>query len=64
MNLINPKLPYTFGEGWLGFYASSHYPIPEGLVKLMEDDVETNYTTGNARVYLEKNDDYCLTSVS
>ena len=64
MNLINPKLPYTFGEGWLGFYASSHYPIPEGLVKLMEDDVETNYTTGNARVYLEKNDDYCLTSVA
>ena len=46
------------------FYASSHYPIPEGLVKLMEDDVETNYTTGNARVYLEKNDDYCLTSVA
>ena len=30
----------------------------------MEDDVETNYTTGNARVYLEKNDDYCLTSVA
>lgn len=64
MNLINPKLPYTFGEGWLGFYASSNYPIPDGLVNLMEDDVETNYTTGNARVYIEKNADYCLTSVA
>lgn len=64
MNLINPKLPYTFGEGWLGFYASSSYTIPNGLVKLMEEDVETNYVTGNARVYLEKNADYCLTSVA
>lgn len=63
MNLINPKLPYSFGEGWLGFWATSSYPIPDGLISLMEDDAEVTYTTGNARVCLEKNRDYCLTSV-
>lgn len=64
MNLINPKLPYSFGEGWLGFYATSGYKLPNGLTELMESDVETSYTTGNARIYIEKNSDYCLTSVA
>ena len=64
MNLLNPRLPYSFGEGWLGFYACSGYQLPEGLDKLMDAPVETTYSTGNARIVLEKNDDYCLTSVA
>ena len=35
MYLINPKVPYTFGEGWLGFFATSKYNISEGLIHLM-----------------------------
>lgn len=64
MNLINPKLPYSFGEGWLAFWATSSYRIPKGLTELIEQDTEINYTTGNARIFLEKNEDYCLTSVA
>ena len=64
VNLLDPARPYSFGEGWLGFYAGSGYRLPEGLKRLMDEPVETSYVTGNARVFLEKNDDYCLTSVA
>ena len=64
MNLINPSLPYEYGEGWLGFYADSGYRIPDGLIPLMEKPVSTTYTTGNARIVLEKREDWCLTSVA
>ena len=64
MNMLDPTRPYAFGEGWIGFYAGSSYRLPEGMKHLMDAPVETTYTTGNARVFLEKNDDYCLTSVA
>ena len=63
MNLINPEVPYSFGEGWLGFYANSKYNIPEGLISLMNQAIEITYTTGNALIHLNKSEDYCLTSV-
>lgn len=63
MNMIDPQLPYEYGEGWLGFYATSKYRIPAHLVKLMEEEVSTSYTTGNARIMLEKHPDWMLTSV-
>ena len=63
MNLINPELPYSFGEGWLGFFATSGYQIPEGLCDLMVRNMNVAYTTGNARVCLNKQKHYCLTSV-
>ncbi len=64
MNLIDPSLPYDFGEGWLGFYATSRYRIPEGLIELMRKPVSTRYVTGNAEIVLEKHPDWCLTSVA
>lgn len=64
MNLINPALPYEFGEGWLGFYATSKYQIPKHLVSLMEQEISTVYTTGNAEITLEKHEDWCMTSVA
>lgn len=64
VNMLDPARPYSYGEGWLGFYAGSGYRIPEGMKRLMDKPVETSYVTGNARVFLEKNDDYCLTSVA
>ncbi len=63
MNLINPELPYSFGEGWLGFFATSSYQIPEGLCDLMDKQMDVAYTTGNAQVFLKKQKHYCLTSV-
>lgn len=63
MNLVNPAVPYSYGEGWLAFYATSKYRIPEGLKEKMEQVISTEYATGNALIRLEKNDSYCMTSV-
>lgn len=63
MNLIDPSVPYSYGEGWLAFYATSHYKIPEGLKQLMQNNVEKEYATGNALIRLEKTKAYCITSV-
>ena len=64
MNLVNPAVPTSFGEGWLSYYATSSYRFPEGLVSLMDDAVDTSYSTGNANVSIRKSDDYILTSVA
>ena len=64
MNMIDPSLPYDFGEGWLGFFATSSYRIPEGLRERMKAQVSTRYVTGNAEIVLEKHEDWCLTSVA
>lgn len=64
MNLIDPTVPYTYGEGWLGFYATSRYPLPDGLKELMQRPVCTRYSTGNAMIHLTKKAHYCLTSVA
>ena len=64
VNMLDPARPYSYGEGWLGYLAGSGYRLPQGLKRLMDEPVETSYTTGNARVFLEKNADYCLTSVA
>lgn len=63
LNLIDPAAPYSFGGGWLGCYGTSGYHFPEGLKELMWENQEMGYETGNALVKLEKNQDYCLTSV-
>ncbi len=63
INMIDPKAPYSYGEGWLAFLADSKYQIPEGLLQKMQETIEVNYVSGNARIFLEKNTEYCLTSV-
>lgn len=63
LNLIDPAAPYSFGGGWLGCYGTSRYCFPEGLKEMMDGNQELSYETGNAVVKLEKNEDYCLTSV-
>ncbi|MBR2796505.1 MAG: hypothetical protein IKE17_01995 [Clostridia bacterium] len=64
MNLADGEQPYDFGEGWLGFCATSGYRLPEDLKRLMTEPVATTYTSGNARIVLEKHEDWCLTSVA
>lgn len=63
MNLINPEVPYSYGEGWLAFYATSSYKIPEALKGIMEECVSVEYETGNALIRLEKHRDFTMTSV-
>ena len=63
MNLADPLQPYTYGEGWLGFFATSAYRLPEGLREKMSSPASLSYVTGNARIVLEKHEDWCLTSV-
>lgn len=63
LNLIDPDAPAAYGEGWMAFLSGSSYHFPEGLKELMETGGEYRYVTGNAAVVLEKNEDYCLTSV-
>ncbi|MGL5435215.1 MAG: hypothetical protein ACRDBO_07415, partial [Lachnospiraceae bacterium] len=63
MNLIDPEVPFAYGEGWLGFYATSKYEIPRDLKASMQLPVKETYATGNALVYLDKQKDYCMTSV-
>lgn len=63
INLIDPAQPYDFGEGWLGFFATTRYQIPDGLKALIERPASVSYATGNARIVLEKHEDWCLTSV-
>ena len=64
MNLADGEQPYDFGEGWLGFYATSRYRLPEDLKRRMAEPVSASYTSGNARILLEKHEDWCLTSVA
>ena len=63
IHLLDPKAPDVYGEGWLAFLANSTYRFPDGLTELMEKEVEGTYASGNALIALEKNRDYCLTSV-
>jgi hypothetical protein len=63
VNLMNPETPYTYGEGWLSFYATSSYKIPKHLAELMKEEAESVYHTGNAQIVLEKKRNYCMTSV-
>ncbi|MBR1684684.1 MAG: hypothetical protein IJ708_06060 [Clostridia bacterium] len=64
MNLLDPSQPYDYGEGWLGFLATSSYRPPEGLKEEMEREISLRYSTGNAEIILEKHRDWCLTSVA
>ena len=63
MNLLDPAQPYSYGEGWLAFLATSSYRIPVHLKEQMSAVLSTVYSSGNARIVLEKQQDYCLTSV-
>lgn len=63
ISLLNPEAPYSYGEGWMAFLVGSSYHFPEGLLAEMDEEKTCSYTSGNAKIVLEKNDSYCLTSV-
>lgn len=61
--LIDSKVPYQCSE-WVSTLATSRYRFPKGLEKLMQEEVTTEYVTGNALVKLCKTQDYLVTSVA
>ncbi len=63
VSLIDTAAPYSYGEGWLALLATSSYRFPAGLLQLTKEAADCTYTSGNARIRLEKTEDYCLTSV-
>ena len=63
MNIINPEVPASVCDEWLSYYATSSYQFPENLIELMEQEIKTVYSTGNALIHLYKTKDYCMTSV-
>ncbi len=60
---IDKDAPVTRGEGWLSYLATSKYKFTEEMKKLMYDDVDSSYSSGNSLIKLKKTRDYCLTSV-
>lgn len=63
VNLVDPDVPTSFGEGWLSYLATSSYKFPDDARGLVRADADTSYSSGNALVRLVKTRDYCLTSV-
>lgn len=62
VNLIDPEAPDRFSE-WIIFLATSRYQIPEGLKQVMKTPAALVYGESNARICVEKTNDYILTSV-
>lgn len=62
VNLIDPEAPDRFSE-WIIFLATSKYRIPEGLKEIMKKPLSLVYGESNARICVEKTEDYMLTSV-
>ena len=63
MSAIDGDAAYAYGEGWLTFMATSSYAFPSGLGEVIRKPLTVKYSTGNALVYIEKNDSYMLTAV-
>lgn len=62
VNLLDPEAPDRFSE-WIVFLATSRYQLPKGLKEVMRNPVSLVYGESNARICVEKTEDYILTSV-
>lgn len=62
VNLLDPEAADEFSE-WIIFLATSKYELPEGLEKLMKEPASLVYGESNARICVEKTEDYMMTSV-
>jgi hypothetical protein len=60
---MDSSAPWSFGEGWLAHLATSKYRLPENLHNIISGPQNSYQTTGNARIVLDRNNSYCLTSV-
>ena len=62
INLMDPEAPDRFSE-WIIFLATSKYQLPDGLKEVMNGPASLVYGESNARICVEKQEDYMLTSV-
>lgn len=62
INLINPEAPDKFSE-WIIFLATSKYKLPLEIKELMDTPLSLCYEESNAKICVEKTEDYMLTSV-
>lgn len=63
LNLAEPSLPYSYGEGWMSFYYTSTYKLPSDVLEKANSEIDTTYSTGNALVAITKGKNAMLTSV-
>jgi len=63
VRLIDYTAPRAFGEGWTSFLVGSKYQFKPGLLEKMRNPYSGSWSTGNALIVLEKQKDYCITSV-
>ncbi len=62
LNIIDPSNPVA-NQVWFSYYATSSYHFDNALKTIMKAPVKMEYVTGNARVCIEKTNNYILTSV-
>lgn len=62
MYLLDSGCPMAESE-WLGFLLTSRYPIPYQEKEWIGKELDTAYSSSNARIHLYKTNDYILTSV-
>lgn len=62
VNLLDPEAPDRFSE-WIIFLATSRYQLPTNLQEIMKKPASLVYEESNARICVEKTEDYMLTSV-
>lgn len=62
IHLLDKNAPYFFNE-WVSMLATSSYELPFHNKNLMTEQIDCEYTTGNALVKLYKMKDYIVTSV-
>ncbi len=63
VRLIDYQAPRAYGEGWIAFLTGSKYRFKNDLLQKMHDVYSGSYSIGNALITLEKQKDFCLTSV-
>ena len=63
INCIDCARPSVYGEGWISGLATSSYHFQPNLKEEINASKSICYSSGNARIHLEKTPDYVLTSV-
>lgn len=64
LHYLYPDMPFSNGENmWSVCFATSCYKPPKGLRERMKQPLSTTYTSGNARIRIDKTQTYMLTSV-
>lgn len=64
IRLFDVDAPRAGKAGWLSFLAGSQFEFKPGILETMKSAFSGTHENGNALITLEKQADYCLTSVA